>query len=119
MNSKNEINRRQSLRLQGLDPEYEGLTWGRVKQTRFLPFPASIFGGSHQEYDSDVVFEYHEHEDGFLQRWTDYFLHKIGYLQFEDIPDDSFEENIEQFDEDMENFEDDGDLAVRVGYFLL
>ena len=113
--SQKEIKRRQSLRIQGLDPEYEGLTWGRVKRTRLLPFPPSIFGGSH--HDSDVVFEYHEHEDGFLQRWTDYFLHKIGYLQFEDIPDESFEENVEQIDEEIEDFEDDGDLAVREYYY--
>ena len=85
--SQKEIRRRHSLRLQGLDPEYEGLTWGKVKRTRFLPSFLST-----KEKD-EYVFEYHEHEDGILQRWTDYFLHKIGYLHFEDIHEESYDDH--------------------------
>ena len=41
------------------------------------------------EYDYD----YHENEEGYLQRWLDTFLHKIGYLHFDEIHDQTEEEN--------------------------
>ena len=62
--SESEIQRRQSLRLQGLDPEYEGLTWGTRKRkskprkkrisVKMLPF----FQDYHD--DDEVFFNYKE-----------------------------------------------------------
>ena len=63
--SESEIQRRQSLRLQGLDPEYEGLTWGTRKRkstprkrkrisVKMLPF----FQDYHD--DDEVFFNYRE-----------------------------------------------------------
>ena len=95
--SEAEIQRRRSLRLQGLDPEYEGLTWGprkRPKKSRMW----SIFGDYHE--DDEVFFEYHDEEEGFFQRILDKFLHIVGYLHFEDIHDESLEES----DDEEEDF---------------
>lgn len=92
-----EIERRRSLRLQGLDPEFEGLTWGKRRRKtnrRVLPF---IFGDYHD--DDEVFFEYHDDEEGIFQRWLDTFLHMIGYLKFEDIHDD-LEEELESDEEE-------------------
>ena len=63
--SESEIQRRQSLRLQGLDPEYEGLTWGTRKRksspkkrkrisVKMLPF----FQDYHD--DDEVFFNFRE-----------------------------------------------------------
>ena len=116
--SEKEIARRRSLRLQGLDPEFEGLTWGhrrrirnRERSSRILPF----FLGDYHD-DDEVFFEYQDHEEGFFQRILDFFLHKIGYLHFEDIeaPIPEEAENVvdEEYIEDDEDLEDDLDYVT-------
>ena len=87
-----EILRRRSLRLQGLDPEYEGLTWGKRKRPRKSSRFLAFFGDYHD--DDEVFFEYNEPniQDGVLQRWLDSFLHVVGYLQYEDIHEEEEEE---------------------------
>jgi hypothetical protein len=94
-----EIERRRSLRLQGLEPEYEGLTWGkRTRSSRPTSWsrPWEIFGDYHD--DDEIVFDYNDQDvnDGYLQRWLDSFLNIIGYLEFEDIHEQEEEEVIEQ-----------------------
>lgn len=110
--SEKEIARRRSLRLQGLDPEYEGLTWGhrrrsrrRGRSNRILPF----FLGEYHD-DDEVFFEYQDHEEGFFQRILDFFLHKIGYLHFEDIEAPSPETEEVEEAENEEYIEDEDDL---------
>ena len=111
-----EIRRRRSLRLQGLDPEFEGLAWGprrrgsRKQKSKFWP---ALFGDYHD--DDEVFFEYHDEEEGFFQRWIDKILHLVGYLQFEDVHEhpeeleekEIIEQNEEEFKNDMHNEESD------------
>ena len=89
--SEKEIARRRSLRLQGLDPEFEGLTWGhrprrrRTRKTKNQRGFLSYFMGR-QSSDEEVFFEYQDQtENGRLQRFLDFVLNKIGFLHFEDI----------------------------------
>ena len=98
--SEKEIARRRSLRLQGLDPEFEGLTWGhrprrrRTRKTKNQRGFLSYFMGR----DEEVFFEYQDQtENGRLQRFLDFVLNKIGFLHFEDIeePNDVLEEETE------------------------
>ena len=64
-----------------------------------LPFLGTRdYNDHHVEYH----YEYHENEEGFLQRWLDTFLHKIGYLQFDDIHDQTDEEHDDIEEEDEE-----------------
>ena len=122
--SEKEIARRRSLRLQGLDPEFEGLTWGhrrrsrnRTRSNRILPF----FLGDYHD-DDEVFFEYQDHEDGYFQRILDFFLHKIGYLHFEDIEapqpeveegeSDVYAEDGDEYIEDEDDLEDDLDYVT-------
>ncbi len=100
--SEAEIKRRRSLRLQGLDPEFEGLTWGRRSRKKSSKL-WHIFGDYHD--DDEVFFEYHDEEEGFVQRWLDVFLHKLGYLQFEDVHEHPIEPEESEYDmEDDESY---------------
>ena len=100
--SEKEIARRRSLRLQGLDPEFEGLTWGRRSRrrrrraatghtTRLIRRIFSYFwiGDYKEGLVDEGFFEYQDQtEDGRCQRLLDFVLHKIGYLHFEDIAEE-------------------------------
>ena len=56
--------------------------------------------------DETYTYDYHENEEGFMQRWLDTFLHKIGYLQFDDIHDQTEEENDDIEEENEDEIED-------------
>ena len=72
------------------------------KSTYFLH---DIYNFTNRKKTVQFDYDYHENEEGFLQRWLDWFLHKIGYLQFDDIHDQTDEEH-EDIEEE-ESFEDD------------
>ena len=117
--SEKEIARRRSLRLQGLDPEFEGLTWGRRSRRRYRTrrtatqhttrlirriFSYFWIGEYNQE---EGFFEYQDQtEDGRFQRFLDFVLHKIGYLHFEDIGE-AADETQDVLDEEEEAEEDE------------
>ena len=89
------------------------------KSTYFLH---DIYNFTNRKKAVQFDYDYHENEEGFSQRWLDWFLHKIGYLQFDDIHDQTDEEHEgieedESFeDEEVENEEEDNAGAVPGSY---
>jgi hypothetical protein len=85
-----------------VEEEEEEETIVLKKSTYFLH---DIYNFTNRKKTVQFDYDYHENEEGFLQRWLDWFLHKIGYLQFDDIHDQTDEEH--EGIEEEESFEDE------------